>query len=136
MNTDNHQILADLEIVRDVIQLSPTPARLAAAAIMLRAAAKAIEDAAAAAASSDPAPGHPELPLEPMPVEADPDTPPGHRPMKRGETIQPGDVYRTPKGEVRPSGCAGEIYEPTMRDASGSCHRPHYRPIAPDTVVS
>lgn len=128
MNTDNHQILADLEIVRDVIQLSPTPARLAAAAIMLRAAAKAIEDAAAAAASSDPAPGHPELPLEPMPVEADPDTPPGHRRLVKGETIQKGDVYRTPYGALALTDCAGAVFD--------SIHHPHYRHIAPDTAVS
>lgn len=45
MNTD--QILTDLTIVGQVIRLKPTPARLAAAAVMLRAAAAEIEAAAA-----------------------------------------------------------------------------------------
>ena len=44
MNTQ--QIIADLELVRDILTLDASPARKAAAAVLLRAAADAIETTA------------------------------------------------------------------------------------------
>lgn len=97
MNTQ--EIIADLELVRDILTLDASPARKAAAAVLLRAAADAIETTA-----------------------TDPDTPDGYHALTRGEIIQSGDVYRGLDGKIYPAKATGDKYDPIF-------DRPLFRPI-------
>lgn len=85
---DTQQIIADLELVRDILTLDASPARRAAAAVLLRAAAAAIE-------------AETKMPML--------------RSLVKGEIIGAGDYFEADgkRYRVHPS-CVSEPYDPEV----------------------
>lgn len=98
MNTQ--QIIADLELVRDILTLDASPARKAAAAVLLRAAADAIE-----AQGKDKLGGN-------------------LRPLEKGEAIWASDIYQQAHGKLAnaETDSVGRQYDPAH-------YLPHFRHI-------